>query len=94
MMNEVVNQTNHDVKPIQVFLGYRNVVEHLLTETRVGGVEEFTKEVEEWCDYNLRGGAYPTYVYFLDEEGKHRGRYEFVFFCEEDVVLFKLFWIN
>lgn len=86
---------------ITVFLGYRNQIGHLIRKPPAGHpqiVNEFSQEIEEWCEENLSGPAYPEYVYYLkpDENGKVRqyGRYEFVFSNERDATLFKLFHVK
>lgn len=90
---------------IQVFFGYRDVMEHVIKKKpRPGGgsyeSEEFADEVQEWCDANLNGPAELVYVHFQredpDEPGTMRtyGRYEFCFTDDRDATLFKLFWIG
>lgn len=91
---------------IQVFFGYRNVMEHVIKRVpRADGrgtheVEAFAEDVQAWCDANLNGPAELIYVHFKredpDEPGTMRtyGRYEFLFDGERDASLFKLFWIG
>lgn len=85
---------------ITVFLGYRNQIGHLIRKLSVQPqiVNEFSQEIEEWCEENLSGPAYPEYVriFKTDENGNMRqyGRYEFVFSNESDAALFKLFHVK
>lgn len=87
---------------IQVFLGYRNVMGHVIKKTPAGSPEgsDFTDEIREWCDYNLSGPCWPIYVVFdsedPDEKGRTRtyGRFEFKFQNDHDAALFKMFWIG
>ena len=91
---------------IQVFLGYRDVMEHVIARRpRPDGggwheVEEFADEVQEWCDTNMSGPCWPIYVHFEREDpnepGRMRtyGRYEFCFQNDRDATLFRLFWVG
>ena len=84
----------------QVFLGYRNVIGHLIKKPPIGHslIEEFTDEVEEWCKNNMKGYVWPVYHRFdeVDENGKVQGyaRWEFCFQNEDDIWLFKLFHVG
>ena len=85
---------------IQIFLGYRPLVGHLIKVPPIGEpiIQDFTDEVAEWCAHNLKGEAWPIYHRYEhpDEHGVMRGwaRWEFLFDYEEDIVLFKLFHIG
>lgn len=84
---------------IQVFLGYRNVIGHLIdVEYDDGRHDIFKPEVAQWCRDNLSGPAMPYYHmwYETDEDGRERGkgRIEFEFANLDDAALFKLFWVG
>lgn len=84
---------------VQVFLGYRRLVEHLVeVEYDDGRQYSFTNEVAQWCRDNLTGPATPYYHvwYETDADGEERGfgRIEFEFETLDDAALFKLFWVG
>jgi hypothetical protein len=84
---------------IRLFLGYRNTIGHLFEDgPHMHPDDDFSPEIREWCNANLKGHVAPIYVdvYFKDGDGELRrgGRFEFDFEYEEDAVLFKLFHIG
>jgi hypothetical protein len=84
---------------VQVFLGYRPVMAHVLFKAPRGEpqiVEQFCPEVEEWCKINLKGWAQPVYVEVKkpEEPNGRFFRWEFEFEFEEDIWLFKLGFIG
>ncbi len=86
---------------VQVFLGYRRLVEHLVEYEYDDGKQYFfTSEVNEWCRTNLSGPAKPCYRIWYEPRADGNepptgfGRIEFEFETLDDAALFKLFWVG
>jgi hypothetical protein len=83
---------------VQVFLGYRPVMAHVLFKAPPGEsqiVEELCPEIEEWCKNNLKGTVTPVYAKVTKpNDDKEYRRWEFEFSNEDDIPMFKLFHIG